>query len=254
MNRFNTFIKSTPPAEPQLPLTHVCDAFSFRKIVDEKKLKAIPCDVFDGECLTYLFYGRPAYRLSETNKATSLPAFLPVCIVLDSRAITNPKRIAPFDTGAFSKQLFAKHMHPKMTINDFLLDTSMDMPPRLVKKFFESNKNYFNTKPITTAVPTEEFEVGSYYSLIRDSSTAPYDDRGSAIEIQTSNSISLTKENVLLVVLPGVFMDSKEIMDTICQRWSANIKTYSIHRCNPQEYMSQIYEMVGQFLEDEEFF
>lgn len=254
MCRFSAFLKSATPVEPQLPLVHTCDVFGFQDILKKKELTPTPCDVFEGETLVYLFYGRPAYRPASTKKATSLLAFMPVSIVLDPEVITDPKRIAPFDTGAFDTKLFAKHMHPKMSLDKFLLEPFMDMPARLVSKFFESNRAYFHAKPASIDITATELEAVSYYSLINDSSVATYDDRASAIEIQTERPLTLTEENVLLVVLPAVCMDTRKYADVILTEWGAKIRTYSIQRRNPSEYMSQICEGVADYYTKERYF
>lgn len=247
MSRFSAFVKSAAPAEPQLPLVHTCDAFSFRDILDKKELTPAPCDVFSGESLVYFFYGRPAYRPSRTDKATGQLAFMPVSIVLDPEAITDPKRIAPFDTGAFSAGLFKEHVHPKMSFDEFLLEASMDMPARLVSKFFESNTCYFHGKPALIKISPTEFEAKSYKSLIENLGSAAYDDRASAIEVQAGCSVTLTNKNVLAVVIPGEFMDDPKYQDVLLHEWRANIRTYSVQRRNPNEYMSQICQNIEDF-------
>jgi len=176
---------------------------------------------------------------------------MPVSIVLDPETINDPKRIAPFDTGALSDGLFDRHLHPGMSREDFLLETSMDMPARLVKKFFESNRGYFYGSPAIIEIPTTEFEAVSYHNLIKDSSSAPYDDRASAIEIQTECPIDLTKENVILVVLPGTFLD--KYRDVISDDWQADVRTYPSHRFKPNEFISVIYQSIEDFYREKRY-
>lgn len=254
MSQFSEFVKSAPPTKPQLPLVHTCDAFHFRDIIAKRELTPAPCSIFKkGESLVYFFYGRPSYRPSETDQATSNPAFMPVSIVLDPKAINDPKRIAPFDTGAFSERLFNEHMHPKMSLDDFLLEASMDMPARLVSKFFESNIGYFRGKPAIVDIPPSEFEAVSYNSLINSSGSAAYDDRASAIEIQTECPVTLTEKNVILVVLPGPFMDERKYRDLITVEWRADVCTYAMHRFNPKEYTSLFYQNIEAFYQKKRY-
>ncbi|MFC1874499.1 hypothetical protein ACFLYX_04275 [Chloroflexota bacterium] len=248
MKTFNEFITNKQLCEPRLPLLHTCDAFGFRSIIGTKTLLPAPCQVFDGEMLIYFFYGRPAYRTSAGNVQTLISAFMPISIVLKNETINTPKRISPFDTGAFHEGLFAQHLHPNMKIEDFFVTPSMDMPQRIVNFFFGSNINYFRGKPRHVDIPPLEFEVSCYYSLIGETANLPFDDRCSAIEIQSQESVELTQDNVLLVVLPTIFMDDPKVNETICKVWNAQVETYSIHRGDPKEYVGFIYNAVEQFL------
>lgn len=252
-NRFCRFIEASPPWDPLLPLTHTCDAFDFRGIMEEKKLLTHECPVFSGEALVYCFYGRPAYRPSRTKQATSIPAYMPVSIILTPDSVQTPKRIFPFDTGAFNSKLFENHMHPHMKINDFLLEPSQDLPGRCVKRFFGSNNKYFHGEPNPDDIPSLEFEALSYYSLISEKGISGYDDRRSTIEIQSDNSIILTRSNVLLVVLPTIFLDDDKVQQTIVGEWGADVRTYSIHHGNPNEYVRLIYHEVEQYLQMKDY-
>ncbi len=248
MGIFSEFIANKPLCEPRLPLLHTCDGFGFRDIIGTKKLSPAPCQVFGGETLIYFFYGRPAYRTSAGTIQTSISAFMPVSIVLKNDTINTPKRIAPFDTGAFHEGLFAQHLHPKMKKEDFFVTPSMDMPQRIVNYFFGSNINYYRGNPRHVDIPSLEFEVSCYRSLIGETANMPFDDRCSAIEVQSEESVELTRDNVLLIVLPAIFLDDSEVKDTICRLWNAQVEAYSIHRGDPKEYVGLIYNVVETFL------
>jgi hypothetical protein len=168
--------------------------------------------------------------------------------VLNSNAVSAPKRIAPFDTGAWKEGLYSKHLHPAVRMEDFLLDPSLDMPPRLVKKFFRSNSNYYLGNPISIKIPPMEFEAQMYYEIIKTRATKSLDDRGSAIEIQSDSSLILNMANVLFVVLPKVFLDQKDIRDIINKKWGASFGTYDIHQGNVEEMMGKVYERVQEYL------
>ena len=190
MSRFNQYVKSALPYTPSLPLLHTCDGFHFRSIVDGQELRISPCDVF-GENLLYLFYGRPSYRTAKDIKASVMPAFFPICIVLKPDSVSTPKRIVPFDSGAFEDGRFSEHMHPKMRRDDFFLEPVPDMPSRLVSRFYGSNDAYFSGKPHTIQIPPIEFEALSYYNLISSQNVSNYDDRNSSIEIRRAEQTLL---------------------------------------------------------------
>src|ERR1017187_7070133 len=235
MSKFNDFVQSGTPLFPQLPLTHICEAFDFRNIAVTQQLATSPCNVFAGEHLLYFFYGKPAYRPFRENAATSNLAFMSVCILLKPEALRRPKRVAPFDTGAFQNGLFKDQMHPKMKLDDFLLDPTYDMPARVVGRFYDSNKAYYSESPVQITIPPLEFEAASYYGLISAKATTPTDDRRSTIEVQSDSAIALTTDLVLLIVLPRVFLDDSGFR-TACSALATDIRMYSTYHCSPREY------------------
>lgn len=252
MSRFSDFFKNEPSLKP-LPLLHTCQAYGFRNIAEQSRLLTTPCDVFPDD-LIYFFYGRPAYRTSLDHSAIRHPAFMPIVIMLGTDAVRTPKRIAPFDTGAFSAKMFDRFMHPKMCCDDFLLDPKMDMPSKLVSKFFGTNEKYYHSDPISIDISPIQFEAISYYSLISDQSKALYDDRKESIEIQTDNDITLSPDNVKLVILPLAFMDVPTIRRAIINEWKADYLTYTIHRGDPNEYIGLLYQKVEDYLSKNGYF
>ena len=253
MGSLSDFIRSAPPCNPSLPLFHTCDGYRFRSIAQEQELRTSACDVFDGENLLYFFYGRPSYRVARDTKAVSLPFFFPVAIMLKHDSVPKLKRIAPFDTGAFNRKIFSEHMHPKMRCEDFLLEPTIDMPNRLVSQFYGSNKAYFLGRPLEIKIPPIEFEAMSYHSLIHSESKAKYDDRNSSVEMQSERNLVLDSETVLLVVMPSVFLEDPELQKRILSDWDAEVRTYSIHRSNPNEYTLLIYHEIESYLEAENY-
>ncbi|MEE8059094.1 MAG: hypothetical protein V3T17_14845 [Pseudomonadales bacterium] len=252
MNRFSKFLNSSA-RQKCMPLLHTCDGYAFREVVEQKKLKTSPCNVYKGESLLYFFYGRPSYRTSRNIGPVSHEAFMPVVILLSPDAVRSPKRIAPFDTGAFDSMLFEAHMHPEMDRDDFLLEPQMDMPSRLVSKFYGSNEQYYNANPIHLDISPLEFEAKSYYSLISSKVRTSYDDRKETVEIQTEKDIALNQSNVQLIVLPNVFMDNDELRDTIISDWQSDVRTYPIHHGDPNEYLGFLYREVESYLESKDY-
>lgn len=246
-SRLSHFVR---PASPQalLPIMHTCDCYGFRGILEAGQLDPAPCKVFSGEPLVYLFYGRPAYRPSLLGEATSHGAFMPVSIVLREDTVPVPKRIYPFDSGAYAHGLFKDHIHPRMSMEDFQLSPGLDMPARLVTQFYGSNENYYLGQPHSQEIPPLEFEVALYYNLISGKAKTHYDDRRSAVEVQTDAPIPLNKETVLLVVLPTIFLDVPDIRRKLLADWSAQVRTYHIRHSNPNEHIGYVNEEVRTFL------
>ena len=81
--------------------------------------------------------------------------------------MTSIERILPFDSGAYYRGMFDRHMNGHSCEN-FELDPSLDMPARLVNRFFGSNELYFSGTPQIVSMPPFELEAHSYHSLIHD--------------------------------------------------------------------------------------
>jgi hypothetical protein len=169
---FPRLLDGEPVTPPAMPYFHNTDAYSFREIIfsAEQLLKPTPCTVFNNEALLYVFYGRPAYRPSNDSRSTGLFADFPVSIILGNSVVNSPRRVLPFDSGAFVAGLYEEFLHKKMKILDFELGRDASMPSKLVKKFFGSNLNYFNGQcRLDTAVGPFFMEAQSYFFLWRRS-------------------------------------------------------------------------------------
>ena len=173
--------------------------------------------------------------------------------MLKPESVATPKRIVPFDTGAFKSNRFSDYMHSAMRYEDFLLEPIPDMPNRLVARFYESNASYFRGNPATVEIPPLEFEAICYHNLIHSEGLASYDDRNSTVEIQSERNLILDSDIVLLVVMPTVFLDVPELRGRIVRDWHAQVRTYPIHRCNPNEYTLLIYQEIESYLKAENY-
>lgn len=200
---FASLVRLAPAASVSLPLTHVTDAYMFRDIMGREELVPAPCDVFGGE-LVYLFYGRPAYRSAAELESNGLDAYWPICFVMEPQQLT-PKRIYPFDSGAFHHKRFGDFMYHRMIKEDFELDSNPDGPGRLLRLFWKDEKSYFDNRGFSEFVPsTMDFEAKSYVELLRSRGRQAFDERNSAIEIQLDTPMAL-KGNTLAVILPYEF-------------------------------------------------
>jgi hypothetical protein len=139
---FASLVSRIPAVCPLLPVAHTTDGYRFRDILENPRLRPSQCHVFN-EQLTYFFYGRPAYRAASTKKATSLDSFSLISILFKSDALPTPKRVFPFDTGAWHRGLFASYMHPKMTLSNFELAPSLAEAQKLVHLFYGNNTRYY---------------------------------------------------------------------------------------------------------------
>jgi hypothetical protein len=244
----DALIGKAPPTLPLLPLVHTCEAYDFRSILYDAKISLTPCSVFKKEHLSYFFYGRPAYRTAKGTKSVSSACFFPVCILIEIETFTKPKRIFPFDTGAFTSGLFGDYFHRKMQLKDFALKSDITTPAKVVSFFYGSNVSYYNGTSQFIALPPLEFEAQCYYELIRNTRSTQFDDRRSSIEVQSNHEVILGKDIVKLVILPTVFLDYSDVVDIIMKEWGSELRTYHINHCSPNEYMSLIYKEVRDYL------
>jgi len=231
-----------------LPLTHVTDGYSFRNIMAIGTLEPAPCRVF-GESLVYLFYGRPAYRSAAELESNGLEAYWPICFVLEPDCVP-PKRIFPFDSGAFHHKRFMGFMHHDMIKEDFALDPDPSMPGRLLRLFWTNERSYYDAEDVSSFKPaTLDFEAKSYAELIRSPVRAPFDERNSAIELQVDTAIPL-KGNTLAVILPHA-LATADMLARIEALDALALPFGTVRRQSPVEMVGQIYTIVRDLLSGE---
>jgi hypothetical protein len=239
-------VNQHPPAEGELPLTHVTDGLGFRDILETGVLRPEPCPVFDGEPLLYLFYGRPAYRVNSQRLSSAIDAYAPVCLILRREALGAPTRVFPFDSGAFSGERFVQAMHRKMLLEDFALDPDLDTPLKLITLFFGDHDRYYRNVPLQqVAIPALSFEALCYHILITSRHENAFDERISAIELQSTDSFDLSAA-VEAVVLPDAFA-TDEVLQRLAALQIAALPYDYIPRLRPESYTGGIYTIVRDY-------
>ena len=228
-----------------LPLTHITDAYMFRQIMEVEALAPSGCPVFEEELL-YLFYGRPAYRAADEETSNGIDAYWPICFVMMPSDVT-PKRVYPFDSGAFHHKRYAEFMYHRMIKEDFELESDPSMPGRLVSLFWSDIQGYFENKGPRDFVPGPfEFEDKAYYELIRHKGRGPFDERGSTIEIQIDHEIPI-KGNTLAVILPYEFA-TDAIIAKIESMGALALPFNVVSRNTPSEIVGHIYSIARELL------
>ncbi|RYZ92220.1 MAG: hypothetical protein EOP06_04875 [Proteobacteria bacterium] len=241
----------------ELPLIHITDAYSFVTILSPKKLEPQQCDVF-GEPLTYLFYGRPAYRTKHQGD-NFLSANLPVAMVFHPGMLSSIiKRVFPFDSGAFKLNLYSNFFHRRSELNDFELDGSMENAKKIVAYFYRSNEEYFHGgSRKNVEIPPFQFEAEGIFELARTSAGAQGDGkfkpdlRSSSIEIQTDGVIDIN-DALLALIIPQIFLDeenTKQFIDDISPKY---IETYSgIHNISNESITGILFEKIHRIYKKE---
>lgn len=190
-----------------LPLTHVTDWAAASKISTEGAFtSAKECKVYK-EHLVYAFYGRPAYRFSDTQVHRA-PSYAPVCFIIRPTSCDDAVRQIPFDTGAFSQ--YGEEMHSSLSKDDFALPGGTSYPQKIVEVFWGSNENYFDVKdPIPIKVDAMDIALVNYMSLL-STNNPNIDDRSSSIEVQFASPFTLLN-NVIALVVPDEIVSKKLI-------------------------------------------
>ncbi|MCE7995318.1 MAG: hypothetical protein HEP71_25295 [Roseivirga sp.] len=231
MPDFGDYVETEATTIPiQLPYFHTCESYDLRGILRANQLSTSHCKVYD-EPLLYFFYGKPAYRTQVSTMVNNDPSSQPVCLMIKPNAIPVPKRISPFDTGAYHYDHYNEHVNKKMGKDDFLLNNHSQSPLKFVNVFFDSNERYFHSEPKKIDemnIPYLQFEVSAYHRLItavskNKNSTA--DDRGCAVEVQCDAVLNLNIGDIELLVLPSDWLrneDSAALLD----QWDDVIDPY----------------------------
>ncbi|MBF0306254.1 MAG: hypothetical protein HQL41_11460, partial [Alphaproteobacteria bacterium] len=170
-SKFIDAVRGQAPADPCLPLVHTTSAPTFEYfIATSGQLEAKECPVYSKEKLAYLFYGKPSYRPkdADTNHKDMLQ-FAPICLVLDCPVGLSPKRVMPFDSGAYHDKIMTRegHAHNSLPKEFFELPT-LDAARAVVGLFFGSNLKYYDEVPLqpTPVDPSSNTCVETYVSLI----------------------------------------------------------------------------------------
>jgi hypothetical protein len=200
-----------------------------------------------------LFYGRPAYK-SGILKSNGLNSLLPVSFIIKSDAINLIKRIAPFDTGAFNGDLFRRHLHPKMKVNQFFLTPEKKAIAKTIGYFFQDNSQYFSGKPKPDIeLDKMDFELESYYLIIEDKTISKADDRKSTIEVQLTKEIELSDSTIEAIILPECLLSCPIIEDIIRNEIRAELIPYESYCIPTLGYYSEILRSTKQYLQEKDY-
>lgn len=165
--RVADLIKETDPSLKGLPLVHTTDAYRFSDVLSSQVLAPTLCAVFE-EPLLYLFLGRPAYR-TRKGANDNLTFDLPVAIILRPTAtIPTPRRVMPFDSGAYEKGLYRTNFHQETILEDFLLPPTIDASISYISHFYTNIREYYNgSTRKNVEIAFDSFEAKGLLELAR---------------------------------------------------------------------------------------
>lgn len=239
-----------------LPLVHTSPAYFIQKILQSKEIEPRACDVFLGEKLAYFFVGRPAYK-SVGHDITHWE--MPSCVIADFGTAA-PKRMYPFDSGAFEKGLVPKYA-TMMDREDYALEPKPDVIERYIGTFFGSTRAYYMGEAVDKKsflqqhgiLPTE----ASLYALISllngERIGKELDERRSSIEIQFDQTIQLDSGAIKAVILPEIYLEDKDFIREI-EELGAQVITYPRFPLNTDHFYFAMYERCRTFYENNGYF
>jgi hypothetical protein len=239
-----------------LPLTHTTSAYFVQKILEKKAIKPRPCDVYLGEELSYFFVGRPAYK--SPNK-DSMHWELPSCLITKFQK-SKPKRVLPFDSGAFSKGFLPSYTG-MLDLDDFYLDNNLLSIQKYIGTFFGDSRSYFKGEAMPkksfltnhSIMPTEA-PIHALLSLINGERIyKELDERRSSIECQFDTEIKIDSGEIIAAVLPDIYLDDKNFVKYI-ENNGIDLLTYPIMPINNDYYYYALYERLFQYYEIKGYF
>lgn len=235
-----------------LPLVHTCDGQHFRAILIRNKILPTLCPVFD-EDLAYFFYGRPSYRVNNKGMSSASMSNFPVCLVIEPEQVLNVESIYPFDTGAYSVDLYKDVVHRSAKVEDFKFKSTFDFVKKFISLFYETNENYYYGKvKINEAdIPPMSFELKSIYSLAANKGATVADDRCSAIEVQSRKGLQILPNVIKAAILPSMVLEDEIVSNYLYDMGIESIP-YETMQWDPSTVTPLIINQLNDYYKQEE--
>lgn len=237
-----------------MPLVHTTAAYFVDEIRQSDALTPQKCDVF-GTPLTYFFVGRPAYKVRESDGEAEVWE-LPCCFIFEYDVVPSPKRVFPFDSGAFAKGRMPSYVK-MMEMEDFEVSATPQAPLKIVGAYFPDTAGYLHGKPHELSSFQRAFTLGPFdaqisavHRLALEKHSKDVDDRRLSVEVQTDQIIDLKVNKPIAVVAPAPYFDDIEFSDHVTKVWGARPIAYSISSLSSVNYYGAIYERVFDFYKE----
>ena len=183
----------------------------------------------DEEDLCYFFYGKPAYKEPKGYD----PSDPPIVFILNSP--DNPKRVFPFDTGAFLGGRYSRILGDDYLNNHHLMEWQLLPDINIIGKylyaFWKTNKSYYKNKPNihkNISSINNNF-IKLLVKLIKAKDTPECDERKHSVEIQFDKNIELNKNLKLILVSNRTIRKNPSILEIFAKN---NIKIIFYHDNN----------------------
>ncbi|MFL6691237.1 MAG: hypothetical protein ACJ8IR_13805 [Alphaproteobacteria bacterium] len=234
-----------------LPLLHAAPAYYLQKFQVDDRIESTRCKLFADEKLNYFFVGRPAYKY-DAGKAEGSYWEYPCCFIFEFSAVANPRRIFPFDSGAFKDRY--PHYINMMDIDAFEVSAVPDAPSKIIGAFFGSSDRYFHMKPKPSEKFEEEFsltvmdtEIKALHRLSTESGATKFDDRRLTVEVSSASDIDLLVTKPLALIAPSEYFDNKVFRDHVTEKWRAEPIPYPVYSLSVDNVYGQIYERIAKY-------
>ena len=190
---------------------HTTDLAALREILHLRVMRPQPCHVFK-EDLTYMFYGRPAYRFKDDKPLLDEYAW-PVILVFTNDIERLGKVIYPFDSGAFENKRYSRWLKPEWKIDDFALDIVRQSHATHVGAFYSTNDRYLlgNGKHFERGSFGFAVEAAAIAKMIRESHEAAADDRRIAVELILDKDIPIDSKHLKGIIVPAELIGEPEL-------------------------------------------
>jgi hypothetical protein len=238
------FLAGVAPVGAPLGLTHCTTVTDGLRAIESGRLMPTFCGEYGVDVL-YLFYGRPAFKPLSGLPASDFDEVRPMCLVLDASILDRALRILPFDSGGYDR--YAPFVGPGLRREDFEVSGG-EMPARIVRAFFESNRNYYDG--IATA-SERDFRVSNpaargYARLLADRSIQDDDDRRATIEIQLDTPVVIHGA-LKAIVAPRSVMDEPAILEAQARNPELSLLDYNSYgRARPLAFANSVMERVDK--------
>ncbi|CAA2107659.1 hypothetical protein MBUL_04271 [Methylobacterium bullatum] len=255
MNKLIRFLdRNSVTKSAKLPLIHTTAAHNIENIVDTQNIQASLCDVYKTDRLNYFFVGRPAYK-GYSGSETAQYWELPCCFIFDFDVVENPKRIYPFDSGAFANTKYPHYINC-LKREQFEISGLDGAVSKLIGAFFGNTRSYFKMESKDRIDFEREFsltafdaEIKALHRLSKHDSTKGFDDRRFTIEMQKEGDLNLTVHRPLAVIAPAIYFDDPVFRNHVQNVWGAQPIGYKTHQLSINAYYGEIYTHVEYFLE-----
>lgn len=238
-----------PVGSPSIDLMHTANGESFVSILSSNMINVSRCRVFTGDKLSYFFLGRPAYKTAIVYD----PSYWQLPAVFVFRNINEhlPKRIFPFDSGAFSDDRFSEIIG-KIEMTAFELGVEPSLVPILIRTFFSSGDRYIRAQPVAyediSAVVGQDlinFVPLALAKLYNHNLNSELDDRTRLVEYQYSDPISLSESGFRGVICCREWMRDQRIRELLANL-DCDVRSYPLLPLSSSSYYSKIYELAEQ--------
>ncbi|WDF71458.1 hypothetical protein [Novosphingobium sp. KACC 22771] len=253
----NFLLRNSVVPEKSLPLVHSTKSYNLKSIIESEAIKPKKCDVFLNESLNYFFVGRPSYKYSTSSNSADHWE-LPCCFIFSTDIVKKPRRIFPFDSGAFSKGRFPDYI--EMMPRDEFETNIPDAPERIIGSFFGSAERYFKLESKSSNLFDQEFslspfdaEISAILRLAGERTNSDFDDRRLAIEIQSDQAVTLSTNKPLAVVLPEQYLSIESVIDKIQNQWDAEPIGYPMYSLSISCYHALIYHEIYKYYKRNNF-